>query len=181
MDINSNISLILAIKRKTKEISGKLFNFQLICKTVKQQLKIHITTNNKNQCYYAYYYCCYFCYCYCCYLCDPYCLVMYSILRKSCFIFKKTTVGRRVKCCRTTPPAGSIREMKYEHALKIYFRNIKCTFLDIKGAECLFSFLLTHTTMQSFTFRCEFKDPVKPVLVNTELKALIPMFRPPMS
>lgn len=71
--------------------------------------------------------------------------------------------------------------MKYEHALKIYFRNIKFTFVYIKVAECLFSFLLTHTTMQSFTFRCEFKDPVKPVLVNTELKALIPMFSPPMT
>lgn len=121
MDFNSNISLFLPIKRETKEISGKLFNFQLICKTVKQQLKIHSTTNN--HCFNAYFYF---------YLCDLYCLVMYSILRKSCFIFKKTTVGRRVKCCRITPPAGNIREMKYEHALKIYFRNIKCTFLYIK-------------------------------------------------
>lgn len=178
-DFNSNISLILPIKRETKEISGKLFNFQLICKTVKRQLKIHSTTTNNNHC--CDYYYCYFYYCYCCYLCDQYCLVMYSILRKSCFIFKKTTVGRRAKCCRTTPPAGNIGEMKYEHALKIYFRNIKCTFLYIKVAECLFSFLLTQTTMQSFTCRCKFKDPVKPVLVNTELKALIPMFSPPMS
>lgn len=102
-------------------------------------------------------------------------------LESHVLFFKKTTVGRRAKCCRTTPPAGNIGEMKYEHALKIYFRNIKCTFLYIKVAECLFSFLLTQTTMQSFTFRCEFKDPVKPVLVNTELKALIPMFSPPMS
>lgn len=86
MDFNSNISLILPIKRETKEISGKLFNFQLICKTVKRQLKIHNTTTNNNHCC-DYYYCCYFYYCYCCYLCDLYCLVMYSILRKSCFIF----------------------------------------------------------------------------------------------
>lgn len=32
---------------------------------------------------------------------------------------------------------------------------------------------IQHTKLGSFTFRYEFKDPVKPVLINTELTALI--------
>lgn len=48
-------------------------------------------------------------------------------------------------------------------------------FSKIKVVECLYSFLLNmlNTTLQSFTLRYEFKDPVKLVLVDTELKVSI--------
>lgn len=58
-------------------------------------------------------------------------IVIYSILIKSCFIYKSETAGRRVKRWRTTPPAGSIEENLFLTEPHLY--NCSLIRLNIKS------------------------------------------------